>query len=56
MPAARELMERITGEMAKAIVGQEEILQNIVVAVLTGGPGVLQSGKHNTGRFGFAYI
>ncbi len=30
-------MDRITREMAKAIVGQEDIVQNLVVAVLTGG-------------------
>ena len=37
MPAAREIMDRITREMAKAIVGQENVVQNLVVAVLTGG-------------------
>ncbi len=42
MPTAQELMEKVTGEMAKAIVGQEEILQNLVVAVLTGGHVLLE--------------
>jgi MoxR-like ATPase len=37
MPTARDLMDRISAEMAKAIVGQEEIISGLVVAVLTGG-------------------
>jgi len=37
MSTAREIMDRITREMAKAIVGQENVVQNLVVAVLTGG-------------------
>ena len=37
MVTAKELMDRITAEMAKAIVGQEEVLTHLVVAVLTRG-------------------
>jgi len=42
MAKAQELMEKITGEMAKAIVGQEDVLQNLIVAVLTGGHVLLE--------------
>ncbi len=42
MATARELMERISSEMAKAVVGQEEVVQNLVVAVLTGGHVLLE--------------
>jgi len=42
MPTARELMEKISGEMAKAIVGQEDVIQYLIVAVLTGGHVLLE--------------
>ena len=42
MPTAKELMDKITSEMAKAVVGQEEVLQNLIVAVLTGGHVLLE--------------
>jgi MoxR-like ATPase len=37
MPSAKEIMDQISAEMAKAIVGQEEVIEKIVVAVLTRG-------------------
>ena len=37
MPNAKELTEKIIAEMAKAIVGQEDILEKILVAVLSRG-------------------
>ncbi|MCX6646231.1 MAG: MoxR family ATPase [bacterium] len=35
-------MDKISSEMAKAVVGQEEVLQNLIVAVLTGGHVLLE--------------
>jgi MoxR-like ATPase len=35
-------MDKISAEMAKAVVGQEEVLQNLIVAVLTGGHVLLE--------------
>ena len=37
MVSAKQLMDLITAEMAKAIVGQEEVLAHLVVAILTRG-------------------
>lgn len=37
MPTAKELADRITAEMAKAIVGQDEVIAQLIVAILTGG-------------------
>ncbi len=42
MPTAREFMDKITSEMAKAVVGQDEVLQNLIVVVLTGGHVLLE--------------
>ncbi len=37
MTTAKDLMDSISREMAKAVVGQEDVVQNLVVAVLSGG-------------------
>jgi len=37
MPTAKELMDKISVEMAKAVVGQEEVVRDLIIAVLTGG-------------------
>jgi len=37
MSTAKEVMGKISAEMAKAVVGQEEVIRDLVVAVLTGG-------------------
>ncbi len=42
MPTAHELMDRISAEMAKAVVGQEEIISGLIVAGLTGGHVLLE--------------
>ncbi len=49
MLTAKELMASITTEMAKAIVGQEEVLEKLVVAVLTKGH-VLMEGVPGTAK------
>jgi len=42
MPTAKQLMDEISAEMAKAIVGQEDVVRNLVVAVFTGGHVLLE--------------
>ena len=42
VPSVQELAERITAEMHKAVVGQDELIEMLVVAVLAGGHVLLE--------------